>query len=343
MVGRRAAAPPGELRAAAESDLLLREMSHRVGVEFAAIRAILELALRQPLSDAARGLISTANERAGFSSRKHDLLSRSLTGRMDVGTRLAAVCRTIGVPGSPRSAGAMWLDLPATPLPVRVARRVLLVACDLLRDSVEQALDGRRGRVSVRLRATASAVTLRVADDRRQGSWARSADCERVLCRELVEMAGGRMSSAIGPKGAVVIVRLPLDDEPAVATVDPPTRGVDHRRRDRLLVRSLSRRWSLDAAELADILAHPGVPDVLDRRFDPVTRERLVLASDLADALEHLFGADWPQDWLRTPMEAYGWRSPLVALGDDANLRALVGAAEALAIGVARFQERMAF
>lgn len=212
----------GELKGASEDRLLLLEMAHRVANELAAALAALRLIRPVGGSKVRWRLLAGAIERLeGFASVNRVLaipdgclvpLSRELEG----------LCEALGAarPGGSRS--RICLDVGDVVVPGAVARRVLLVAAELVLNAVRHAMEGRAGLLSLVLRADERDVMLAVIDDGPgidPSEAPRGSGIGSHLVAELVRRAGGVMECRSGPEGTrfhVAIPRAPARTEGAV-------------------------------------------------------------------------------------------------------------------------------
>ncbi len=152
-----------------EADLILREYAQRTSEEIAASIGALRLAAGARRSRARWRLVAEALGRLEGLGRRHRLLAMPLRETVDASVGVEAVCRSIGGARPRAFRSVMELDLPSTYVPGVVARRLWLVAAELVAEAVGEALDDREGRLSVSLRSDCGAVALQVSDDRPLG------------------------------------------------------------------------------------------------------------------------------------------------------------------------------
>lgn len=212
-----AGVPAKEMRRADSDDrLLLRELTHRTGNEFALAVSALRLASVAKGSSARRRLFDTAISRLEASSAVHRLLAAPVPRQVDAGTLVREVCRKV-VEARPAGDGSsVHLEADCVLVPGEYARRVALVAAELVANAVRHALHDRAGVLTVRLDRVGDEVRLMVADDGggiRPGAVPSGTGWGRGIVSELVDRAHGRMSVGTGPQGTVVTVLLPASDE----------------------------------------------------------------------------------------------------------------------------------
>jgi two-component sensor histidine kinase len=200
------------MKHASDDALILHEFSHRTANHIAAAAAALHL-VKVASGDARNHLIVEAIERLNALGQVHRLLARPVGAEVDVAPDLATICEVAVKASSATSEGAVTLDAPPTWLPGAVARRVSLVAAELVANAVRHALEGRAGRLHVSLKASGDEVALMVRDDgpgMRPGAATSGTGLGSGIVSELVSRAGGTIAVETGPAGTTVQVTLPL-------------------------------------------------------------------------------------------------------------------------------------
>lgn len=197
-----------------ESDdrLLMREFAHRVGNDFAAAIAAMRLTQAGAGPAARAGLVEGAIGRLECAGAVLGLLAAPVRREEDVGALVDGVCRGVG-DWRPAAGGEIRLDLPRLRVDGELARRVALVAAELVSNAVRHALDGRRGVLTVTLRRTRRGLRLSVVDDGpgiRDGAPASGTGWGRGIVAELVDRGGGSMAVDTGAHGTAVTVVLPM-------------------------------------------------------------------------------------------------------------------------------------
>lgn len=199
---------------AGEDALLLRELAHRTGNELTVARSAVALALR---ADPRGARADVLREVAGRLDRVGDvarLLAAPVPAETDAGADLARLCRAVLASRPGAASTRLRLDLDEVRTDGPTARRLLLVATELLHNACRHALDGREGELRVALRGRDGAVVMSVADDGPGvgGSSAAGTGFGSGIIAELVGHAGGRMERETGETGTAVRVVLPLAD-----------------------------------------------------------------------------------------------------------------------------------
>lgn len=206
-------------RVESEDRLLLREFTHRTGNDYAMALAAMRLSVARPGKAAPRDLVEQAIGRLEASSAVHLLLAAPVRREADAGAMVRLLCAGLvdADPGSSKS--RVVVEAAEMRLDGDVARRVLLVAAELVGNAIRHALNGRRGFLTVRLDRRDGMVRLVVADDGpgiRAGAPPSGTGWGRGIVSELVGRAGGSLSVDTGPAGTVVEVLMPEragDDE----------------------------------------------------------------------------------------------------------------------------------
>lgn len=199
-----------------EDELLLRELCHRTAGEVTAATAT----MRVVASYVGPGWRERAMEQAigrlhGFGELNR-LLGRPLLRRLDVGPRISEICMALGSGRTGAGASRIELDLGPAFMEGSAARRLLLVAAELVGEAVRNALQERAGRLRVALDADGGMVFLVVEDDgpgprlltvHGDGSDGRS------IVVDLISRAAGTMTLVTGRRGTRVTVTVPTGME----------------------------------------------------------------------------------------------------------------------------------
>lgn len=204
----------------ADDALLLREFTHRTGNEIAVAVAAVRLCARPKSRENSRLVEDVVGRLEAFGALNR-LLARPVPARTDVAGELSSLCRLMAST-SPAAAGSVvTLDLPETWIDGATARRLVLVAAELVGNATKHALAGRNGRLRVSLDMIADELMLLVQDDGpgiRKGGPTSGTGYGTGIVAELVERSGGRIAVTTGPGGTVVRVVMPLadcvDDDP---------------------------------------------------------------------------------------------------------------------------------
>ena len=192
--------------------LLLHEFAHRTANEVAAAAAALRLANRAKPASGAR-LMESALWRLEAFGELNRILARPVRRRVNVAADLAAVCGAIASGATAASRSEMRLSLPDTWIEGDTARRLVLVAVELVNNAVRHALDGRAGKLAVSLGVEGDDVVLVVSDDGtgvQPGARSSGTGLGRGIVSQLVDRGGGTVRMDTGPAGTRVRVAFPL-------------------------------------------------------------------------------------------------------------------------------------
>jgi two-component sensor histidine kinase len=205
----------GTLRDPTEDALLLRELCHRTSGEVAAALAALRLVAGYEPPGPRHYLVEQAIWRLQGFGELNRLLGRAVRRRLDVAPCLSDVCVASGTGRSAAGASRIDLDLGCAWMEGSAARRLLLVAAELVANAIRQALQDRAGRLRVVLRADAGLVTLVVEDDGPGPRLLASDhdDLGRSLAVDLVGRSAGTITMVTGRRGTRVTVAVPTGFE----------------------------------------------------------------------------------------------------------------------------------
>lgn len=212
MVQSQGMAEPAAFDLVGEDALLLHEFAHRTANEVAAAMAALRLAGRARPSASARLMEIAVWRLEGFGELNR-VLARPVRREVNVAADLNAVCGAIAAGAVGASRSEMRLRLPDTWIDGGIARRIVLVAAELVTNAVRHALDGRAGLLSVSLDVEEDYVVLTVGDDGpgvRRGAPTSGTGLGSGIVRQLVNRGDGSMAMDTGPSGTTVRVEFPL-------------------------------------------------------------------------------------------------------------------------------------
>lgn len=213
------------LRAASEDRLLLAEATHRTAGEASSALAALHLIRAARGSRVRWRLLEQAIDRLeGFAAATR-ILSTTFSGEVDVGDALERLGNALASGRFVRNGGRLvlafgevWVDGPA-------ARRVLLVAFELMTNAVRHALGERGGELRVQLWRDRDEVLLLVSDDGpglAERSGTSGTGFGEGIVAELVRRCGGRLDCSTGGRGTTFQVRMPAVADPSA---DGPVHG----------------------------------------------------------------------------------------------------------------------
>lgn len=211
-----------EVRVESDDRLLLREFSHRTGNDYAAAVAAMRLSAAGAGPRGRAHLVQDAIARLEASSAVHLLLAAPTRRVMDAGALVRGICRKIGEARPEAVGSSMFIDAPEMLIEGEIARRVALIAAELVANAVKHALCGRAGVLTIRLDRRDGRMRLMVADDGagvRTGAASSGTGWGGRIISELVARGGGSLAIDSGPGGTSVEVLLPLDADGGEAEI----------------------------------------------------------------------------------------------------------------------------
>lgn len=204
MTGVAAGEPTGE------DAVLLREFCHRAANDCAVALAALRMVEGAGFDDVGRraSLVRQASARIEASARLNRLLARPVPPVVDVREWLVAACGELAEAGP--GGARVEVDAPETWLDGPTARRLVLVATELVVNALKYAGAGRP-RVSVR--SGGGHVELRVHDGGpgfAPGGRPKGGGLGTGIVADLVRIGGGRLDVRSGKEGTDVRVVFPV-------------------------------------------------------------------------------------------------------------------------------------
>jgi two-component sensor histidine kinase len=203
---------PARTWSGGEEVVLLRELCHRAGNDCAVALSALRLVGHKSMAKAGERsrLVQQVTARLEASAELHRLLARPISVRIEAGAWLAAVCLAAAAAG-PQHGGRVQLDVPEMWLDGTLARRLGMVAAELVANAVKYAAGAD---LSVTVRAALGGVRLLIVDRGPgivPGSRAQGRGLGSGIVADLVALGGGRLSIETGPAGTTVSVEMPTD------------------------------------------------------------------------------------------------------------------------------------
>lgn len=189
--------------------LLLHEFAHRTANEVAVATAAMHLARRAHPQAMAR-LMENAAWRLQAFGELNRVLARPVEGAVDAAADLSAVCAA-AVAGAEGVKLRMRVD--GLLLEGGVARRLVLIAAELVANAVRHAFVGRSGHLDIDLSVEDAAAVLTVADDGPGLNFdapSSGTGFGSGIVSQLVERGGGTLIVDTGADGTVVRVAFPL-------------------------------------------------------------------------------------------------------------------------------------
>lgn len=197
-----------------EDALLLREFGHRAMNDLAVARSAVAVTRRAlggsgPVRLAV--LLDEADQRLDGAGRLMLLLAEPVPPRVDLGGRLAALCAAALDARRGSACAMLRADLPEVWVDGILARRVMLIAAELVANASRHGLAGRSGTIRVTLRRSGEGLVLQVADDGRPGDVQHAGTgLGGGIVAGLARLAGGTVHLDCAPGGAVATLRIPL-------------------------------------------------------------------------------------------------------------------------------------
>lgn len=198
-----------------EDAVLLRELCHRAGNDAATALAALRVLGSGGIADGDKRsrLLSQASARLEASAEIHRLLARPIAPSVEAGAWLRAVGAAVGSAACEAAGARLVLDVPELRLDGSTARRLVMIAAELLSNATKYAVS-EDGTLLVSARLSGGKVALRVADDGPgfdSASPARGGGLGGGIVADLVAIGGGEIAVDSGPGGTCVSVELPVE------------------------------------------------------------------------------------------------------------------------------------
>lgn len=197
-----------------EDRLLLAEAVHRAANEAASALAALHLVGAARGAKSQRRILDAAVSRIEGFGRINRLLCQSFRARQDLGAALDQLANSVLAGRMVRGDGRLVLDLPEIWVEGETARRVLLIAYELICNAVTHVMEMHGGRLVVSLHWAGPSLLLDISDDGPGLAAASSTSSTRLGSRivaELVRGGGGTLECHTGSFGTSFRVVLPLD------------------------------------------------------------------------------------------------------------------------------------
>jgi two-component sensor histidine kinase len=192
-----------------ETEVMLRELQHRMKNNLQVIVSLLALQSRESASDEARERIGRVMDRVMAIGLAHDQLSfRKSASSVDMRDYLTALCANID-PRRPNLTIETEFDVASIPLDRAVP--IGLVLNELVTNSVKYAFDDEGGVIRVTFRAdeTIGEAELCVCDNGRGMGPVRSGSLGLRLVDSLSRSVGGRVTTPEVAKGTTTVLTFP--------------------------------------------------------------------------------------------------------------------------------------
>jgi two-component sensor histidine kinase len=192
-----------------QTEILLRELQHRMKNNLQVIVSFLALQRRQSSSEEARERIGSVMDRVLAIGLAHDQLSFKNSGStVDMHDYLKALCANID-PRRPQI--TIELEVDAVGIPLDRAVPVGLVVNELVTNSLKYAFDDDGGVIKVTFRVDESIgeAELSVSDNGRGMGPTREGSFGLRLVESLAGQLGGRRTTGEVPKGTLTVLTFP--------------------------------------------------------------------------------------------------------------------------------------
>lgn len=194
----------------AQSNLLLRELTHRVNNEFAsALGVVSALARRSAHPDVKAALADVMDHLESYSRVHRALQMPERTDRADASAYLRQLCVAISQAKlEARNINIVFTDHPLF-LTAERCWMLGMIVSEIITNAVRHAFDAAGGEIRVRLAVRDLAAECRISDTGKARGNVRPGRGLKIM-QELADALGGQIAFRFGPRGAVVVVRFPL-------------------------------------------------------------------------------------------------------------------------------------
>jgi two-component sensor histidine kinase len=202
------------LQISTESQLLLREMSHRVNNEFAsAIGTVSLTASRSPSAEVKAALQSVLEKLHHYALVHRALEFPKTTSRIDTSSYLSDLCRSIsGAKLVCRNIQLIFIERPPVQLTPEICWRLGMVVSELITNVVRHAFDEHGGTIRVELNARRGQAECRVSDNG-VGMDGYSPGNGLKIINALVDGLNGQFEQYSGPDGTLSVIVFPVSNE----------------------------------------------------------------------------------------------------------------------------------
>jgi two-component sensor histidine kinase len=192
-----------------ETEIMLRELQHRMKNNLQVIVSLLALQGRESAGEEARERIGSVMDRVMAIGLAHDQLSfKKGASSVDMRDYLKALCANI----DPRRSNlTIDTELESISIPLDRAVPIGLILNELVTNSVKYAFDEEGGVINImfRVNETIGEAELCVRDNGRGMGSARSGSLGLRLVESLSRQLGGRLTTAKVPKGTKTVLTVP--------------------------------------------------------------------------------------------------------------------------------------
>jgi two-component sensor histidine kinase len=194
-----------------ESQLLLREMSHRVNNEFASAIGMVSLyASRSPNPEVRAALESVVDRLHNYAQVHRALEIPRTSSCVDTSSYLSDLCRSISLAKlACRNIELVFVERPPIQLTPETCWRLGMVVSELITNVVRHAFDEHGGTIRVELRTRRGQTECRVSDDGVGIEVYRPGNGIKIV-NALVDGLGGSFEQYSGPDGTLSIIVFPV-------------------------------------------------------------------------------------------------------------------------------------
>jgi two-component sensor histidine kinase len=198
-------------RMSTESELLLREMSHRVNNEFASAIGMVSLAAARSPSHEVKAALSSVLEKLHSYAQVHRALEvPNTSSRIDASSYLSDLCRLISCSKlAYRNIELVYVERPPIQLTPEMCWKLGMVVSELITNIVRRAFDESGGTIRVELKTRMGQFECRVSDNG-VGMEVCTPGNGTAIINALVDGIGGNFEQYSGPDGTLSIIGLPV-------------------------------------------------------------------------------------------------------------------------------------
>jgi two-component sensor histidine kinase len=198
-------------RMSTESDLLLREMSHRINNEFASAIGMVSLAAARSPSGEVKAALNSVLEKLHSYAQVHRALEIPRTSsRIDASSYLSDLCRLITSSKlAYRNIELVFVERPPIQLTPEMCWKLGMVISELITNIVRHAFDERGGTIRVELKTRMGQIECRVSDNG-VGMEVCTPGNGTTIINALVDGIGGNFEQYSGRYGTLSIIGLPV-------------------------------------------------------------------------------------------------------------------------------------
>ena len=194
-----------------ESNLLLREFSHRINNEFTSAIGMISIAAARSVNNEARVALAAVRDQLQSYARVHHALQMpEHTSRIDAAAYLRQLCRAIS--RSRLESKNIELLLVERTFQMNSERcwRLGLIVSELITNAVRHAFRNGGGSIRVELLPSLSLIECRVTDNGTSKANTRPGHGLKIV-EALAKSLGGTIDQRFGPRGATAVLIFPTE------------------------------------------------------------------------------------------------------------------------------------